>query len=275
MKYLMIPVLLVLCAAGSSQAQTQPSQSHAQPVQQPAQTEDSNPDTTATRQRYDPLAGKEHLRGGIWDNALKKINPCDIDYGARVDAWQRMIVDETIANYVFWIAVAMSLAMLFALLYIYWLHKDRDRRLDISVNILTQIANAFIDARDHALDAIERHNQLADDYNEMAEKMASLEQQKSNTQKLVRGEATSESEVEEQQTDASAVNPVPGATAFQQLDPQLLAQLRQSTETAVQQRFARQVAALNEKNKTLRISMNELIAENERLKQQCATLKGA
>jgi Helicase HerA, central domain len=44
---------------------------------------------------------------------------------------------------------------------------------------------------------------------------------------------------------------------------------------AVQQRFAHQVAALNEKNKTLRVSMNELIAENERLKQQCATLKGA
>lgn len=274
MRCSMIPVLLILSVTGLSHAQPQSSHPQPQPVQS-EQAGDSSPDKTAAQRRYDPLAGKEHLRGGIWDKALRNINPCDIDYGARVDAWQRMIVDETIANWVFWIAIALCFAMLFALLYIYWLHKDRARRLDISVNILTQIANAFIDARDHALDAIERHNQLADDYNEMAEKMHALEQQKNETQKLVRGAPTLEAEVEEPQTDASSASLVPDSFATQQLDSQLLAQLQKAAETAVQQRFAHQVAALNEKNKTLRVSMNELIAENEQLKHQCATLRGA
>lgn len=274
MRLFIIPVFFTLSATTLLCAQTQPLQPDTQQTQarQPAET---SPDKTAAQRRYDPLAGREHLRGGIWENALKNINPCDIDYGARIDAWQRMIVDDTIANWVFWIAVAMCFATLFAVLYIYWLHKDRARRLDISVNILTQIANAFIDARDHALDAIERHNQLADDYNAMAEKMSALEQQKNETQKLVRGASPLELEVEEPQTDQSAASPVPDSFVSQQLDSQLLAQLRKASETAVQQRFAHQVAALNEKNKTLRVSMNELIAENERLKQQYATLKGA
>lgn len=274
MRLFLIPVLFALSMTTLTRAQTQPLQPETQQTQV-RQSVETSPDKTAAQQRYDPLAGREHLRGGIWDNALKSINPCDIDYGARIDAWQRMIVGETIKNSVFWMAIAMSLGALFAILYIYWLHKDRARRLDISVNLLTQIANAFIDARDHALDAIGRHNQLADDYNEIAEQMSALDQQKDETRKLVRGAPTSEPEVEQPQKDTSATSFVPESFAGQQFDPQLLGQVRKAAETAVQQRFAHQVAALNEKNKTLRVSMNELIAENERLKQQCATLKGA
>jgi hypothetical protein len=243
-------------------------------VQQTVQAEDSNPDTAAARRRYDPLAGKEHLRGSIWDIALKKINPCDIDYGARVDAWQRMIVEETIANYVFWIAVAMSLAMLFAWLYIYWLHKDRARRLDISVNILTQIANAFIDARDHALDAIERHNQLADDYNEMAEKMAALEQQASLNQRRIRAESADETLEQQNAAAATNVQAQQADSARQDADSQVRTTLQREAEERAGKRFAQQISALQEKNKTLRLSLNQAIAENEQLKSSRTILRG-
>ncbi len=266
--------LLALCMTAFTSAQTPTPKS---PVQETptAQQTPPNSDKTAAQRDYDPLAGREHLRGGIWDNAMNSINPCNIDYGAQVDAWRRMIVDETIANVIFWTAIVVSIALFLAVLYIYWLHHDRARRLEISVNILTQIANAFIDARDHALDAIKRHNHLADDYNTMAEKMAALDQQKSDTQKRVRGGSSSESASEEISPEMLAAGSDEMSSPNPQLDPQLLPQLQQAAVAQAQQRFAHQISALNEKNKALRMSMNELITENDRLKQQCASLKGA
>jgi hypothetical protein len=254
--------------------QTQPLQPETQQTQTRQSTETS-PNKTAAQRRYDPLAGKEHLRGGIWDNALKNINPCDIDYGARVDAWQRMIVGETIANYVFWMAVAMSLGALFAILYIYWLHKDRARRLDISVNLLAQIANAFIDARDHALDAIERHNQLADDYNAMAEEMAVIEQQRAENQRRARADAPDQTLPDSVLEDISVTHPVGDATACAELDSQVRARLRQGADAQAGRRLAQQINALQEKNKALRLSLNEAIADNERLKRSYTEMTGA
>jgi|GEM_PF-5363619 len=266
-------IVVTLCTLTVGRTQTQAQQTNSQSAQA-APIMDASPDTSAAGRRYDPYAGHEHLQGGIWDNALGRINPENKDYGRCVSEWRQIMVSETIHSFVFWTALAMCFALLVALLYICWLLRDRARRLHISVNILTQISNAYIDARDRALDAIEKHNHLADDYNAMAEKMAAHEQQKAGNLKRVRTEPVSAIETdgttEEPPTLNAELNPVSHAG----LDPQLLAHLRQEAEAQARQRLAHQISALNEKNKSLRISMNEVIRENETLRRQQAALKG-
>jgi hypothetical protein len=231
-------------------------------------------DKSTAQRRYDPLAGHAHLRGGIWDNALNGINPDNKDLGETVRAWREIIVAETIHNVVFWTASAFAASLLFALLFLHWLLHDRARRLHISVNILTQIANAYLDARDHALDAIEKHNQLADDYNALAEKMAALEQQRTDNQKRVRGEPPATSEMDSPNDDSPSESASTTRAANGDIDPQFPAQLRREAEVQAGQRLAHQISALNEKNKTLRASLNESVAEIERLKREHAAMKG-
>jgi hypothetical protein len=270
----MTSVLLVLCAASVAQSQVQSAPSSPQQTLA-AQQASGTADKTAAQHSYDPLAGREHLRGGIWDNAFGKVNPDNIDYGAPLDAWRRVILGETIYNAVFWTAVFMSGCSLLATMYVYWMHRDRARRLDISVNILTQISNAYIDARDHALEAIAKHNQLADDYNAMAEKMAALEQQKADNQRRVRGNTADQSLPDPRPEDVSPAHAVSDAPAQPEPDAAVLARLQQEADAQAGRRFAQQISALQEKNKTLRLSLNEAIAENERLKRTNTGLTGA
>jgi hypothetical protein len=262
---LMIFLTLMLSGAGHSQARP-PSLDQSQSTQ-PA-------DKPSTQQRYDPLAGRQHLSGGIFDNALSKINPCDTDYGARLDEWRRVVLGETLDSLVFWVALSESLGLLLALTYIYWLHRERSHRLDISTNILTQFANAYIDAKDHALDATDRHNRLADDYNAMAEKLAALEQQKTDNQRRMRAESP-DAPSPEPGTDAPSVtaSPLPGV-AHSELDRNAPAQSQRDADARSGQRFAQQISALQEKNKALRLSLNEAVAENEQLKRARAELTG-
>ena len=228
----------------------------------------------ATQRRYDPLSGHAHLRGGIWDNALNGINPDNKDLGDSVRSWRQMVVAETIHNIVFWTASSFAVSVFFALLFLEWLLHDRARRLHITVNIVTQIANAYLDARDHALEAVEKHNQLADDYNALAEKMAAIEQQKTDNLRRVRGESPATSAMDSLNGDAPAESVGAAPAAHTDIDPQFLAQLRREAEVQTGQRLAHQISALNEKNKTLRASLNESVAEIERLKREQAAMKG-
>jgi hypothetical protein len=231
-------------------------------------------DKSAAQRRYDPLVGNAHLRGGIWDNALNGINPDNENLGESVRSWRQMIVAETIHNVVFWTASAFAASVLFALLFLNWLLHDRARRLHISVNILTQIANAYLDARAHALEAIAKHNQLADDYNALAERMAAIEQQKIDNQKRVRGESTATTEMDDLDGDSPSASVGATQAVHPDIDPQFLALLRREAEVQTGQRLAHQISALNEKNKTLRASLNKSVTEIERLKREQAAMRG-
>jgi hypothetical protein len=267
-------VLLLLCASVRAYSQAQSTPSNPQQTQDAPQSIGAT-DKAAAQRRYDPLAGREHLRGGIWDTALGNVNPDNVDYGERLDAWRRVIMGETIYNAVFWTAVVMSSSLLFAIVYIYWMHRDRALRLDISVNILTQISNAYIDARDHALDAIAKHNQLADDYNAMAEKLAALEQQKAENQRRVRTSAPDQSFPDSNSENVSPAHPVDDSPRQPEPDAEESARLQREADAQAGRRFAQQISALQEKNKTLRLSLNEAIAENDRLKRSNTELAGA
>jgi hypothetical protein len=272
MKMIRLSVLLfTVCAASHARPQSSvpaAAEGHGE-LQNPAPV-----DKNAAQRSYDPLAGHAHLRGGIWDNALNGINPDNQNLGESVTSWRRVIVAETIHNIVFWTASAFAISVLFALLYLDWLLRDRVRRLHISVNILTQIANAYLDARDHALEAIEKHNQLADDYNALAEKVASIEQQKTDNQKRVRSEPPATSLMNGLNRDPPSESVGAAPAAHPDIDPQVLTQLRREAAVQTGQRLAHQISALNEKNKTLRASLNESVVEIERLKREQAAMKG-
>jgi chromosome segregation ATPase len=177
------------------------------------------------------------------------------------------VVAETIRNFVFWTALAATLGLLFSLLFIYWLLLDRARRLEISTNILTQIANAYLDARDHALAAIEKHNHLADDYNALAERMATLEQRRAENRNRIRNNS------QETAPDDVALG---SATTVDSLQQRLRTPDRPDVESdaQVRQRFANQISALQEKNKTLRASLNETLAQLEQIRRQQSAATG-
>jgi uncharacterized protein YlxW (UPF0749 family) len=268
MKTLRVNALLfVMCTTCFAIAQPNPPSAGAAQEQNQMQT-DAPADKIALQRRYDPMAGHAHLRGGIWDNALNGINPDDKNLGESVSKWRQLVVAETIHKVVFWTAVGCALSLLFALLFLYWLLHDRDRRVHISVNILTQIANAYIDARDRALDAIEKHNQLADDYNALAEKLASLERQKAENQRRIRSESQEtvpDDLARGAGTSAEPSGALPETTAVE-------VQVRQVAEVQARQRLAHQISALQEKNKTLRTSLNEAVAQIEKLRRQPAVI---
>jgi hypothetical protein len=264
MKVIYIGILsFTLCAGSLAQSVAKSQGQQAQDVPH-GQTSEGR---TAAQRNYDPLAGRQHLRGGIWDNALGKVNPENKDYGAQLDQWRKVVVGETIHNLVFWTAIILGSSLLLSLLFIYWLIGDRARRLEITVNILTQTANAYIDAGDHALDAIERHNQLANDYNAMAEKLAALEHQKEKNQKQVERESGRPTEEGAAATSSVVLPNAPESQAADHARAQL--------EQQMQQRFTHQISALQEKNKTLRTSLNEALAQIEDLKRRQAAVTGA
>ena len=90
------------------------------------------------------------------------------------DARERL-VEQTAENSYFWITLGQSFTILLLVGYIFWLFRQRNARLEISVNIVTQLANSYLYTRSRAIDAISRHNRLVDDYNALAEKTAKQE----------------------------------------------------------------------------------------------------
>jgi hypothetical protein len=93
----------MVCLTLIVHSERQPARAEATQAQDAQQSDTSN-DKTAVEKHYDPLAGHQHLRGGIWDNAnaLGKVNPENKDYGERISEWKRTVISGTIRNVVFW-----------------------------------------------------------------------------------------------------------------------------------------------------------------------------
>ena len=125
------------------------------------------------QRRYDPPGGRKNIiKGGPLEGLLDSINQQDIDYGAKLADVRQVCLGGTFENLYFWIVVSEGVTVLILVLYVFWLFRERGNRLEISVNIVTQLANSYLYTRARAVDAIRRHNQLVDEYNAMAEKLA-------------------------------------------------------------------------------------------------------
>ena len=139
------------------------------------QNANSDQSKVEAQRRYDPLAGHTHLQDGPLDKFLDSVNPRDRDFGALIADARERLVEQTAENSYFWITLGQSFTILLLVGYIFWLFRQRNDRLEISVNIVTQLANSYLYTRSRAMDAISRHNRLVDEYNALAEKNAKQE----------------------------------------------------------------------------------------------------
>ncbi len=148
-------------------------QSNDRPAERKQQQTNADAARLKAQRRYDPPGGrKQIIRGGPLEGLLDSINQQDIDYGAKLADSRRIFLGGTFENLYFWMIVAEGVTVLILVLYVFWLFRERGNRLEISVNIVTQLANSYLYTRSRAIDAIRRHNQLVDEYNALAEKQS-------------------------------------------------------------------------------------------------------
>jgi len=162
--------ILLLLGLGSLAAFAQSNNRQVETTQQQTSADAAR---LKAQRRYDPPGGrKQIIKGGPLEGLLDSINQQDIDYGAKLADTRQIFLGGTVENLYFWIIVAEGVTVLILVLYVFWLFRERGNRLEISVNFVTQLANSYLYTRARAVDAIRRHNQLVDEYNAMAEKLA-------------------------------------------------------------------------------------------------------
>jgi len=150
------------------------------PTPPPAATQGRTGKASASeRWRYDPAAragnGDQKLSNeSIIERGLKRINPCNVNYGGMLAEWRIAAVKETIENIYYWALIFLCGSLMLATSYIAWLLHQREDRLQIAGAIVAQLWNAHVFARRKALEAIEAHNKLVADLN--AEDAAAEEQ---------------------------------------------------------------------------------------------------
>ena len=151
MKRYGIPIVMLLLSLGVANGQ-QMQKRTAQPTA---------PQTT-TRSSYDPMArgtGNGQPQG-IVETTLAGVNPQNKDYGVTVGDWRKEVFENTIGRIYFWSLVVLSLGLGCSLMANGWLLRERERRLNISADIVAQLYNAYVGSRAKALEVIGKHNAL-------------------------------------------------------------------------------------------------------------------
>jgi len=133
----------------------------------------------ADRSSYDPMAHQWQAQRhkGIIETTLAGINPQDKNYGAVVGDWRKEVFENTLHQVYFWSLILLGMGFGVSLTGNGWLLRDRERRLTISADIVTQLFNAYIGSRARALEVISKHNALVDRYNTLDRERQRLENQ--------------------------------------------------------------------------------------------------
>jgi hypothetical protein len=114
-----------------------------------------------SRARSNPASAKAtKQQEGLFDFALKRFNPSDVDYGQCLDDGRRLMIEQTLSHGYFWSNVA-ALGLLGAF-FIVIVHQQRlhGRHELIAAESLTQYHNALARAEAVAEEAITRNHQL-------------------------------------------------------------------------------------------------------------------
>jgi hypothetical protein len=121
----------------------------------------------ADRSSYDPMAHERQTKQqpGIIESALAGINPQNRDYGAQVGQWRKEVLEDTLHQIYFWSLILLAMVLGISVAGNRWLLRERERRLSISADVVTQLFNAYIGSRAKALEVIVKHNTLVDRYN--------------------------------------------------------------------------------------------------------------
>jgi hypothetical protein len=119
------------------------------------------------RSSYDPAvqsATKGQQQNGV-ATTLQKVNPQDKDYGAVIEQVRIAALEQTVEDVYWWYCVVSTGVIFLLVMYVMWLWKEREMRLKVSADVVSQLYNSYVTARAKALDAIEAHNNLAKRYN--------------------------------------------------------------------------------------------------------------
>ena len=133
----------------------------------------------AGRSSYDPMAralgGKQPK--GIVETTLAGVNPHDTDYGQAIENWRIEIFENTISEIYFWAVIVLGTGFGCALIGCGWLRQERERRLAISADIVTQLFNSYIGSRAKSLELIAKFNGLVERYNRLYNETNQLKEQ--------------------------------------------------------------------------------------------------
>lgn len=275
--------ILLLLGLSSLAAFAQSNNRQAETTKQQTSTDGAR---LKAQRRYDPPGGrKQIIRGGPLEGLLDSINRQDIDYGTKLADARQVFLGGTFENLYFWIIVAEGVTVLILVLYVFWLFRERGNRLEISVNIVTQLANSYLYTRARAVDAIRRHNQLVDEYNAMAEKQTkqNFAEQAAATS-VVR--ASAGEQATEIPTQGQSPLPEPELTSnsksnsaeqmtTQDAPPDQVKMTKQQYKALIEETkrnatrgSAQQVAALNQQVRNLREQLNMALTRIEKYEKQ-------
>ena len=245
------------------------------------------------QRRYDPPGGRKHIiKGGPLEGLLDSINQQNIDYGAKLADARQIFLGGTVENLYFWIMVGEGATVVILVLYVFWLFRERGNRLEISVNILTQLANSYLYARARAVDAIRRHNELVDEYNAMAEKLARQDATERTVMTSVARSSDGEQTIEIPSQTATPL-PIPESTPNSKPNSgedsvatsatpaevsMTKGQLKKLVEDAKRDATLgakHQVSALTQQVRNLREQLNQALTQIQTLEKQNRTSVGA
>ena len=260
-------------------------QSNAQQANPPLQKRSDDAARLKVQRRYDPLGGQKHIKGGPLDGLMDSINPQDTDFGAKLANARQALVGNTIENFYFWILVGEGATVLILVFYVFWLFRERGNRLEISVNIVTQLANSYLYTRARAVDAIRRHNQLADEYNAIAEKLAGRDATQQMVMTAVVRSSDGDQAIEIPSQTATPIplpesgpNAKPNSSEDNSAAPMTKGQLKKVVEDAKRDATLgakHQVSALTQQVRNLREQLNQALTQIQTLEKKNGTSVGA
>jgi hypothetical protein len=132
------------------------------------------PNTDQLPDNGDPSIGKINCdsvaRPSAVESATHAINPNDINYGGLLSQWHQQLVHDTLLNIEFWTLMCTLAALVFLLFYVLWLQRQREQRLQVTVDIVLQLINSRNFARFHNLRVIKIHNDLVGRLNDQYER---------------------------------------------------------------------------------------------------------
>ena len=195
--------------------------------------------------------------------ALQKVNPQNKDYGAAIEQGRIAALEQTVEDIYWWYCVVSTGVLFLLVTYVMWLWKEREMRLKVSADIVSQLYNSYVTARAKALAAIEAHNNLAKRYNakllEIAtmsvastnkegktaakESMEEAEKLRTKGSKLARGAASVETNIVGQ--DTSGTDSVPETELEEGLEGEDVEELKERVRQLAAQKKASEQKVAN------------------------------
>ena len=117
------------------------------------------------RQNYDPAAGPNAQKqswAGALDAATGHVNPCNHDWGGLLAQWHIAVAQETIENAYFYVCGVESIILLLFVLWVIELRAERTIRLVIAGDVVAQLYNQYVNARNKAYETIRAYNCLVE-----------------------------------------------------------------------------------------------------------------